>query len=103
MAFPQGGTPHTVQITIGTTPTLILIDRTPSTVSSRSAAIMQQAGTVKDITLGGSAVVAGQGYILRANPDTTSQPNEFVQGSTQAALYGIVASGTGTVTVYEEY
>lgn len=99
----EGGTPHTTQVTVGATPTPLVLARVDRSVRPyRSGFVVQQAGNV-EVTIGGANVVAGIGYILRANPDSTSQPAAFGNTTSGQAYYGIVASGTGTVNVIEEY
>lgn len=98
----DGGTPHTSQITVLDTPTLLVPSRTSQARGYRSALIIQQADAV-DVTIGGSDVVAGEGFILKALPDSVSQPPAFGNAATNQEIYGIVASGTGKVNVYEEY
>src|SRR4051794_16163582 len=86
MSFVQGGgVPHTSQVTVTTTATLIFADRSAATgLNARSAAIAQQAGST-DVTIGGSDVVAGVGLVLRGNPDSTTQPAEYRNQSTDRA------------------
>lgn len=81
----------TGQVTVATTATQIVAART-----GRSSVTIVNDGTV-DVFLGGSTVTTTTGELLAGVKGQTLTLN------TSAAVYGIVATGTETVTYVENY
>lgn len=99
----EGGTPTTTKISVTTAVTPLAAARS-SGASRRTALVVQNVGTV-DVFIGGAGVASSgssQGLLLIGNPDNTTQPKSMSITSTFAAIYGITASGTASVVVYEE-
>ncbi len=107
--IPDGGTPTTTLVTVTTSPTLLAPLRNGGGNGRRSSIAIQVVGTAT-VYVGGADVGSGgtatQGLTFFGVPspqtDPPTQPKAVSLGTTVAALYAIVASGTGSVVVYEE-
>jgi hypothetical protein len=107
----EGGTPFTKLVTVNATATALTPARINRTAQYRSALVIQNVGAA-DVYIGGSNVVATGaagdpvGLVIPGvpSPQTTppTPPQAIALSTTGAALYGIVAAGTGSVVVYEE-
>lgn len=102
-----GGAPHSRQVTVTTTPTLLT--RVGGTAGRSGILIQQCADSTVDVYLGGATVSAStagtRGYLLMGTPATSppTPPAEFFEAVTNQDLYGVTASGTATVIVLEYY
>lgn len=100
--YYNSGVPTTSTVTVGTSPTLLVPKRQAvGPTGSRTGYTIMNTGSV-DVTIGGVAVIAGVGPVLIAQASPTTIPHAYSNSTSNQALYGIVASGTGTIQVLEE-
>jgi hypothetical protein len=84
------------QVSVGTSPTLIVAARTGAQGTGRVDVVISSTGGAP-VYLGGSSVTTSSGLYLGAGPGSS------VVLSNTAAIYGVVATGTVVVTYMEEF